>query len=128
MAGAWLGFASLLLVVLCFAWWFRLLREVAVAGRRGQVLAAVGTGVASGMLALSWHPGWFGGAAALLAMLAGSVFLGLAALSRQDRRQPAVHLLDPMPAFECTDDSGRPWSSAGLAGRPYLLKFFRGHW
>ena len=128
MRGTLLGIASLLMVAGSGAWWFRLMHQVAIRGRRGLVLTAMGVALTGALISLSWHPGWIGGLAALLALLGSSLFLALAGLSRQERRHPAVSVGDPMPAFESVDAEGLPWSSGVLAGRPYLLKFFRGHW
>ncbi len=128
MRGALLGIASLMLVAGTAAWWFRLMQQVAIRGRRGLVQSAMGAGLAGALISLSWHPGWLGGVAAMLALLGSSLFLVLAGLSRQERRHPAVGVGDPMPAFESVDADSLPWSSGALTGRPYLLKFFRGHW
>ncbi len=128
MRGALLAIASLALVLGTGFWWSRLLRSVSIRGRRGLALTAMGTGLAAALIALSWHPGWLAGSAAVAALLGSSAFLTLAGLSRQERRHPAVSVGDPMPAFEGIDDSGQPFLSSALAGRPYLLKFFRGHW
>src|SRR5262245_47340056 len=123
MRGALLGFASLLLVAATAIHWLRLIRQVAIRGRRGFVLLAMCTGLGGALISLSWHPGWLGGSAAVLALIASSLFLVLAGLSRQERRHPAIGVGDEIFAFEGVDDAGRPWSSAALADRPFLLKF-----
>ena len=33
-----------------------------------------------------------------------------------------------IPAFSLTDHRGEAFSISELAGKPFLLKFFRGHW
>jgi glucose-6-phosphate-specific signal transduction histidine kinase len=121
MSGALLGLASLAAVVATLVFWFRGIQQVALRGRRGQVLGVMIGAFGAALIALTWHPGWLGG-------LLSSIFLALAGLSRQERRHPTVGVGDLMLEFEAIDAEGRPWSSASRAGRPYLLKFFRGHW
>jgi hypothetical protein len=128
MSGALLGFASLAAVVATLGFWFRGIERVALRGRRGQVLGVMISALGAALIALTWHPGWLGGGAAVLALLLSSIFLALAGLSRQERRHPTVGVGDPMLEFDAVDAEGSTWSSASLAGRPYLLKFFRGHW
>jgi hypothetical protein len=128
MSGALLGLASLAAVVATLVFWFRGIQQVALRGRRGQVLGVMIGAFGAALIALTWHPGWLGGLAAAIALLLSSIFLALAGLSRQERRHPTVGVGDLMLEFEAIDAEGRPWSSASRAGRPYLLKFFRGHW
>jgi peroxiredoxin len=39
-----------------------------------------------------------------------------------------VALGQPIPEFTAPDAEGQPFALSSLHGRPYLLKFFRGHW
>jgi len=40
----------------------------------------------------------------------------------------AVRVGGPILDFSAPDENGEPFALASLRGRPYLLKFFRGHW
>lgn len=128
MTGSLIGFVALALVLQAGFLWWRLIREVRVGERRPLVLLVVAAGVGLGVLALARGPGLLGGVAAGLAVVAGSLFLGLQALSRQSRGAPAVAVGRPVLDFTAPDADGRPFALASLRGRPYLLKFFRGHW
>jgi len=85
-------------------------------------------GVALALAALGGGPGWPGGIAAGLALVAGGVFLTLQTLSRQPALVPAVQVGGPILDFSAPDDAGERFDLASLRGRPFLLKFFRGHW
>jgi hypothetical protein len=128
MTGSLIGFVALVLVVQAGFLWWRLMREVRVGERRSLVLLVVAAGVGLGVLALARGPGLVGGVAAGLAIVAGSLFLGLQALGRQSRGAPAVAVGRPVLDFTAPAADGRPFALASLRGRPYLLKFFRGHW
>lgn len=108
------------------AWWRRL--QAVDIGDRTPFVATEAAGVLLALAAFSAGAGVVGGLAAVLALLGGGVFLGLFAVSAQERRIPAVRVGEPVPAFSAPDAEGRVFDSASLAGRPYLLKFFRGHW
>ena len=85
-------------------------------------------GVGLGLLAFARGPGLAGGIAAGLALGGGGLFLLLQVLGQQSRRTPTVAVGQPILDFTAPDADGRPFALASLRGRPYLLKFFRGHW
>jgi hypothetical protein len=128
MSGAILGFLALALVAQAGLVWVRLIREVRVGERRPLVLLVVAAGVGLALLAFARGPGIAGGLAAGLALAAGGLFLPLQLLARQSRGVPAVTVGQPILAFSAPDAEGRPFALSSLRGRPYLLKFFRGHW
>jgi cytochrome oxidase Cu insertion factor (SCO1/SenC/PrrC family) len=66
--------------------------------------------------------------AAGFAIVAGGAFVGLRLQSRQDAREPAVRIGAPILDFTAPDENGQPFALSSLRGRPFLLKFFRGHW
>jgi cytochrome oxidase Cu insertion factor (SCO1/SenC/PrrC family) len=84
--------------------------------------------VALGALAFAAGPGWLGGALAALTVAGGSVFLATLAISRQVGGSGAFRVGERVPDFTAPDESGAPFNLSSLAGRPLLLKFFRGHW
>lgn len=128
MSGALLGLVALLVVTATLLRWFQLIQRVAIPRRRAGYFALFLLGAALGVVALRSEPGWIGGAAATLAVVVGSIFPLLRLGSRQLATTPAVRVGEPMLAFTALDDAGARFDSVVLAGRPYLLKFFRGHW
>ena len=40
----------------------------------------------------------------------------------------AIRIGDTIPAFSALDENGELFESKTLAGKPALIKFFRGHW
>jgi hypothetical protein len=128
LASGTLGFLALALAAAVGGVWIRAIRDVRVAERRPLVLVLVAAGSALGALALLKNPGLLGGVAAGLALLVGALFFALQILGRQPRGAPAVSVGRPILDFTAPDADGRPFALAGLRGRPYLLKFFRGHW
>jgi hypothetical protein len=128
MSGTILGLLALALLAQAGYVWMRSIREVRTGERRPLVLLAVVGGLGLGLLAFARGPGVVGGSAAGLAVALGALFLLLQPLSRQARRVPAVAVGGPILDFTAPDAEGNPFRLASLYGRPYLLKFFRGHW
>lgn len=128
MSASVLGFLALALLAQAGFVWTRSIGEVRTGERRPLVLGIVLAGLGLGVLALWQGAGLFGSIAAGLAVALAAVFLTLTVLGRQLRATPAVAVGQPMPEFSAPDAEGQPFSSASLAGRPYLLKLFRGHW
>jgi hypothetical protein len=122
------GFVALALAAAAGALWVNAMRDVRVAERRPLALVLVAAGAGLGALTLLRGPGLAGGVAAAVALALGAIFFALQILGRQPRGAPAVSLGRPILDFVAPDADGRPFALAGLRGRPYLLKFFRGHW
>jgi hypothetical protein len=128
MSSAALGFLALALAAVAGALWAGAIRAVRVAERRPLVGVLVVAGAGLGAFALLRGPGIAGGVAAGLALAVGVLFLAFQLLGRQTRGAPSVAVGQPILDFTAPDADGRPFALAGLRGRPYLLKFFRGHW
>jgi len=122
---ALLGFA---LVLALGGLWFRRAMAVRVPVNRLPYVVGMIGGVALGALAFAAGPGWLGGALAALTVAGGSVFLATLAISRQVGGSGAFRVGERVPDFTAPDESGAPFNLSSLAGRPLLLKFFRGHW
>jgi len=128
MLGSALGVVAGLLVVGTMAAWFHLMRQVRIPADRRAFLAANAVGVALGVTSLLLDADALGASAAGVGILGGLTFLGLAAQSPQPAFRPAVAVGEPIIDFTLPDHEGRPFDLASLRGRPFLLKFFRGHW
>ncbi|MEN8161697.1 MAG: hypothetical protein ABFS41_16625 [Myxococcota bacterium] len=128
MSATVLGFLALALAGQAGWVWARSIGEVRTGERRPLVLGIFLAAIGLGVVALWQGPGLFGGIAAGLAVAVGTVFLTLTVLGRQLRAEPAVAVGKPMVDFTAPDAEGQPFALASLAGRPYLLKLFRGHW
>jgi hypothetical protein len=128
MVGAALGFVALALVASSMALWFARIKRVQIpADRRGFVACWLG-GAALGVIALTEGAGWLGGIPAGIAVLAGSFFSVLVVISPQKVADDAVRVGESLRAFTALDENGAEFSIASTAGKPLLLKFFRGHW
>jgi hypothetical protein len=128
MSGNFLGLFAAAVVVATGILWFRLIGAVRVPRNRMRYFGAMGIGVALGLAAFASGVGIAGGIAAGFAVIAGGFFVGLRLQSRQDAREPAVAVGTPILDFTALDDRGEPFSLSSLADKPFLLKFFRGHW
>jgi hypothetical protein len=110
------------------ALWVRRLAQVRAGEVRAQVIGGMAAGAVLSVAALAAGPGLLGGGAASLALAIAGVFLVLQPLSRQARAVPAARVGEPILDFTAPDDAGEAFDLARLHGRPFLLKFFRGHW
>ncbi len=119
---------AFLLAAATTALWFRRARQVRIPADRRGFVAAWLAAVALGAAALALGAGWAGRLLAGIAILAGGVLTGTIAVSRQRAAPDAIRVGEKLREFTATDEHGRPFSLADLAGRPVLLKFFRGHW
>lgn len=89
-------------------------------------LCAVAVCLGAAALAVADGP-WLKAAATLSLIMPGSMF-GIQLISRQKIRPIAVKVGGPILDFTAVDGDGQPFRLSSLVGRPYLLKFYRGHW
>jgi cytochrome oxidase Cu insertion factor (SCO1/SenC/PrrC family) len=89
----------------------------------GQALAA-----ALGVAALALEASTTGAILAWVGIMGAAIFFALAAQSAQPPLTPAVAVGGPILEFTLPDHEGNPFDLASLRGKPFLLKFFRGHW
>lgn len=122
------GILGLVIVGVTFAIWFRLMQQVAIPRNRLPFEIAIVIGVVAGLVGVFGSGGWLGSLTGGLAAFAGSIFLLLRLQSGQKSNDPAVAVGGPILAFSAPDASGEDFDLAKLSGKPYLLKFFRGHW
>lgn len=123
-----MGVVAFLLVAGSMALWARRIKRVQIpTDRRGFVACWVG-GAALGILALTQGAGWVGGIPAGIAALAGILFSALVYISPQKVADNAIRVGESLRDFTAVDENGDDFSIGSIAGRPVLLKFFRGHW
>jgi len=128
MHGTLLGFASLGLALASSLSFLQRMRRVALTQNRRPFEAAWAAALGLGVLALASNPGWLGGAAGTIGAATSALMLLLRARSAQAAKTPSVRVGGRILDFSAPDEHGAQFSLASLAGRPFLLKFLRGHW
>jgi hypothetical protein len=128
MLGTILGIAGGLLELVLSGVWLWLIRRVRIPADLRPTIAAHALAVALGVAAFGLGASTLGQVLAAVAIGGGLVFLSLQTQSRQARLTPAVAVGRPIIEFTLPDHEGRPFDLAALRGKPFLLKFFRGHW
>lgn len=127
MSGALLALLAGLVMGSAGLRWLALMQAGRIPRDVTRYLASSALGVLLGVAALLRGAGVIGGVIAALAALAGAAFLALYAASGQ-RRGAALAVGDRVLDFTARDADGRSFTLSSLDGRPFLLKFFRGHW
>jgi len=122
---AWLALAVALAALTEFA---RRVRAVAMPQRRTPFDLAFAAALGLGLAAFARGTDLVGSVAAGVACLSGGVFLAMRLQSAQAPNRPAVAVGHPILGFTAPDEHGQPFALDSLHGRPFLLKFFRGHW
>ena len=128
MTGSILAVAALVVLIAFGARWLVLMRRVQIPADVRPYLTGCAAAAVSGTAALLLGPGLVGAVSAVGAIAGGVAFLALYAASGQTPRNPAVAVGRPVLDFTARDDAGNRFDLARLHGRPFLLKFFRGHW
>ncbi|MEE2776636.1 MAG: hypothetical protein VYE73_07720 [Acidobacteriota bacterium] len=126
--GTTLGLLSLVLAAITVALWFRQINQVAIPENRSAFVLSFLTAVALGIGAFFARTRWFGGVAAVLAIVVGGFFPFSVAISRQEVALNGIRVGDTVPHFTALDDQSQFFDSTSLEGRLVLMKFFRGHW
>jgi threonine dehydrogenase-like Zn-dependent dehydrogenase len=123
-----LGLVALLLVGTAAALWFVRAMDVRLPRDRTGFVAAWAGGALLGVVALVGGTGWLGGMAAALAVLGGAFLTFTVSISRQQVAQGAIRVGATLPDVSAPDENGEVFELSRVAGKPVLLKFFRGHW
>jgi hypothetical protein len=126
--GTILGVLALVVAAVTVALWFRRIGQVDIPDDRTTYVIFFLSAVALGVGAFVAGTRWFAGVAAALAILIGSFFPFTIAISRQEVPANVIRVGDSIPAFSALDENGEVFESKSLAGKPALVKFFRGHW
>ena len=128
MSSTALGFAALLLLVGSVVLWFRALGAVRIPENRSGFVTVWLAAGALGVAALVAGGGWVGGVPAVLAIVGAAFFCFTVSISRQDVAADVIAVGATLPDFTAIDENGQVFEASSLAGRPVLIKFFRGHW
>jgi len=126
--GTILGFAAFALAASTLAVWFRQIERVAIPENRVVFVVFFLGAVALAIAAFVLRTRWFGAIPALLAIAIGAFFPFSMAISRQEVATTGIQVGQVVPHFEALDRNGERFDSTSLAGKPVLMKFFRGHW
>jgi peroxiredoxin len=128
MNGSILGVLGLTLILGTGWRWWQLVQRVQIPTDVRPFCVASAGAALLGLAAFVVGTSVAGGIAAAVAVVAGLAFLALYRASGQARLTPAVAVGRSVVDFTARDDAGQPFDLARLRGRPFLLKFFRGHW
>jgi len=123
-----LGVISLILAVGTGAIWFRKIKAVEIPESRAPFIAAFAAAALLGVASFALGNGLLGGISAGVGIAFGGMMAGLRAISKQDDKEPAVRIGERILDFTAPDEEGNAFTLASLDGKPFLLKFFRGHW
>ena len=126
--GTSLGLAALALAVATFLFWFRTNNLVGIPENRTAFVLAFVLAAVMGVSAFVMRTRWFGGIAALGAIVIGCFLPFTVAISRQEVAPDGIKVGETIPAFTALNDRGEPFDSQRLGGKTVLMKFFRGHW
>ncbi len=128
MNGDVLALLSIVVLAASLGGWMAGMQRVSLEGKRGLFIASFGMAFVLGVMAFMQGIGLLAGIAAAVSMLVGGIFLGLCAISGQESKEPAVSVGGQVIDFTAPLDDDTLFDSTTLRGRPFLLKFFRGHW
>jgi len=115
VAGAWISY------------WPRIKAHTVPRKPRVWQAAMIG-GVGLALSAFVMGPGLGGGVAAAAAIIAAAFFLFSSFNSRMPAVVPKVKLGGRYADFSTSDLDAKPFRLSALEGKPFLLKFYRGHW
>jgi len=127
-SGDLLGVLSLLLALATAGVWAQRAYVVRMPENRTAFVLAFALALVLGIASFAVGNGAAAGVAAGIGIGVSALMLLLRASSAQDAKVPAVAVGGPIIDFSAPDEDGRVFDLASLRGRPYLLKFFRGHW
>jgi hypothetical protein len=123
-----LGFLALLLAVGSAVFWFRLAFALRLPENTTAFVLVWVACTSLGVIALAQGAGWLGGVPAGLAIAIGGFFLFTVVIGPQQVAPDAIATGEALRDFSALDENGETFELASTAGRPVLLKFFRGHW
>jgi hypothetical protein len=126
--GVRLGFFAALTVLSAWALYWPRIKAHRVPRQPIVYQAAMTAGAILAVLALGSSPGVVGALLAAIALVGAGFFLFSSMTSAMPRKAPAVAVGDRYLDFIAADADGGDFALSSLEGRPFLLKFYRGHW
>ena len=123
-----LAYLALLLAVGSTIFWFRLAQSVRLPENSAGFVIVWTASLLLGVAALALGAGWIGGIPAGLAVFLAIFFLFTTMIGPQQVAPDAIAVGEALRDFSALDENGERFELASTAGRPVLLKFFRGHW
>jgi hypothetical protein len=126
--GTKLGLAALATAVVFAVAWFAVNRQVGIPDDRTIFVVGFLLAAALGVAAFVRGTRWYGGLAAVFAILIGVLLPFTMSVSRQDVAASAIQVGDTIPRFTAVDEFGKRFDSESLQGHLVLIKFFRAHW
>lgn len=124
----WVGIISAVIVLSTWGVWFKRIFEVRVPKFRAHYIALSIIAMALSVYAVVGGAGWIGRVPAGVAFLMAALFCIARMQSWQGDNKPSVAVGDQIINFTALDGQGNTFDTASMAGKPYLLKFFRGFW
>jgi hypothetical protein len=128
MTGLMLGGLAMALFVAFGVVFMNAIKQVKVEERRGFANVILGVSALVGVFAFTRSPGILGGVLAGLPVVVALTFAVLYVLRGQSTQAPALAVGQPLIDFTAPNEQGEAFTLSSLAGKPVLLKFFRGHW
>jgi cytochrome oxidase Cu insertion factor (SCO1/SenC/PrrC family) len=126
--GSKIALAAFALALGCTVLWFSRAEAVALPANRTLFVLTWGTAVALALFSFFRGVNWYGGIAAVGAIVIGCFLPFTVSISAQEVASDSVQIGDVMPNFAGPTDTGEIFDSAALRGKPVLIKFFRAHW
>ncbi|MFP6665368.1 MAG: hypothetical protein VCC00_14345 [Deltaproteobacteria bacterium] len=126
--GTKLGLAALGVAVGLFVGWFYMNRQVGIAEDRTLFVLGFLLAVVLGVGAFVRGTRWYGGLAAVFAILIGIFLPFTMAVSRQEVAPGVIQVGDTIPQFRALDEFGEWFESESLQDQLVFIKFFRAHW
>lgn len=123
-----IGLVAALIVVGTFAEWFRRAFATRIPSERSGFILAMSVGALLGFSAIFMGGSEGAPSGSWFAFLGGSTYLLLNGFSAMDDKKIALEVGAPILMFSAPDENGETFNLADVIGRPFLIKFFRGHW
>jgi hypothetical protein len=128
VSGFRIALYGFLIVIGAWATWWAKIRALTIPRNPIVYQCAVALGGVLALWGLLRGSGPLGNALAVLALVGSVFFLVTAAMRRLPDAPAAAVVGAPFLEFSTLDEDGNQFALSSMAGRPFLLKFFRGHW
>lgn len=123
----WALYGALLVGAGWASWWAKI-KALTVPRNAIVHQCVMGVGVSMALLGMLRGPGAIGGSLAVVAVIAGGMYLYTSFISELPTTPAAVAVGGEILDFSAVDSDGANFSLSSLRGEPFLLKFYRGHW